>query len=86
LRSQLTTRRYGSVIGYNVYWIVVILGFVLLRWREKKGTLPFQKKRDIETPALPRKESDTDSSSSPGEITEKQVAGPKGTQVSEIKA
>ena len=31
---------YGSVISYNAYWIVVILGFILLRWREKRGAWP----------------------------------------------
>ncbi|CZT07474.1 related to high-affinity iron permease [Rhynchosporium agropyri] len=34
---------YGSVISYNVYWIVVITGFLLMRYRETKGHLPFQK-------------------------------------------
>lgn len=32
---------YGSVISYNVYWIVVILSFVLMRYHEQHGRLPF---------------------------------------------
>lgn len=32
---------YGSVISYNVYWIVVISGFVTLRYHEKSGHYPF---------------------------------------------
>ena len=28
------------MISYNVYWIVVITGFLVLRFREAKGHLP----------------------------------------------
>jgi len=34
---------YGSVIGYNMYWLAVIVGFVILRFQETKGHLPFIK-------------------------------------------
>lgn len=34
---------YGSVISYNLYWLVVIVGFVLLRFKEKRGRWPFMK-------------------------------------------
>ncbi|EQL01573.1 Iron permease FTR1 [Ophiocordyceps sinensis CO18] len=34
---------YGSVISYNVYWIVVIMGFVVMRFHETKGRWPFTK-------------------------------------------
>jgi high-affinity Fe2+/Pb2+ permease len=34
---------YGSVISYNVYWIVVMIGFAIMRYRESKGHLPFMK-------------------------------------------
>jgi high-affinity iron transporter len=44
---------YGSVISYNVYWIAVITGFLLLRYKENTGHLPFMKakvqKKDVET-------------------------------------
>jgi high-affinity iron transporter len=36
---------YGSVIGYNVYWICVIVGFLALRYRETRGHWPLLKKR-----------------------------------------
>jgi high-affinity iron transporter len=36
---------YGSVIGYNAYWICVIVGFVALRYRETRGHWPLLKKR-----------------------------------------
>jgi high-affinity iron transporter len=29
---------YGSVISYNLYWIVVIAGFLFLGWKESKQT------------------------------------------------
>ncbi|KAK4662525.1 high-affinity iron permease [Podospora pseudopauciseta] len=35
---------YGSVISYNVYWIVVITIFMILRYKEVKGHWPFSKK------------------------------------------
>ena len=28
---------YGTVISYNLYWVFVIIGFVLLRIKESKG-------------------------------------------------
>jgi len=31
------------VISYNAYWIAVIIGFLLMRYRETKGHLPFMK-------------------------------------------
>ena len=81
---MLTLSRYGSVIGYNVYWLVVILGFVLLRWKEKKGQLPFQKRQDLESSsALPRKESGSDEASSEGETLEKHIGCGKDTVVRE---
>lgn len=43
---------YGSVISYNVYWIAVITGFALLRYKEVKGHLPFKKakvQKDVKT-------------------------------------
>lgn len=54
---------YGSVIGYNLYWLVIIVGFVALRWREKKGSWLFLKNRTaVVEPAIERKESDSVSS------------------------
>lgn len=34
---------YGSVIGYNVYWIAVIAVLMLMLYEEKHGHLPFTK-------------------------------------------
>lgn len=38
---------YGSVIGYNMYWLAVIVGFLLLRFQETKGHLPFMKSKHV---------------------------------------
>jgi high-affinity iron transporter len=43
---------YGSVIGYNLFWLVVILTFCAMSWRERKGSWPFMKaRRDKAVPA-----------------------------------
>jgi high-affinity iron transporter len=34
---------YGSVISYNLYWIFVIAGFILMRFKEVNGHYPFLK-------------------------------------------
>ncbi|KAJ4150535.1 hypothetical protein LMH87_011281 [Akanthomyces muscarius] len=34
---------YGSVISYNVYWIFIIIGFLVLRFHESTGRYPFMK-------------------------------------------
>ncbi|KAI1914122.1 high-affinity iron permease [Ophidiomyces ophidiicola] len=34
---------YGTVLSYNFYWIAVIVGFLALMYREKKGHWPLQK-------------------------------------------
>lgn len=37
---------YGSVISYNVYWMAVIVGFVVMRYKEVHGHLPFLKGKE----------------------------------------
>ncbi|KAM5351925.1 hypothetical protein ACJ41O_004648 [Fusarium nematophilum] len=34
---------YGSVISYNLYWICVMVGFVIMRFHETHGRWPFMK-------------------------------------------
>ncbi|KAG5988384.1 hypothetical protein E4U54_004674, partial [Claviceps lovelessii] len=34
---------YGSVISYNIYWLFVMAGFVIMRFKETKGHYPFLK-------------------------------------------
>ncbi|CCU82447.1 plasma membrane iron permease [Blumeria hordei DH14] len=48
---------YGSVISYNIYWITVIIGFLLMRFKEIHGHLPFRK---TQQPDHSQTESDSD--------------------------
>ncbi|KAI9838074.1 MAG: hypothetical protein M1819_006229 [Sarea resinae] len=34
---------YGTVIGYNLYWVVIMLGFLAMRYKERRGHWPFLK-------------------------------------------
>ncbi|KAG9233420.1 iron permease FTR1 family protein [Amylocarpus encephaloides] len=43
---------YGSVISYNVYWIAVIIGFILMRYNEQKGHLPLMKAKKQDAPVM----------------------------------
>ncbi|KAH8646887.1 iron permease FTR1 family protein [Xylariales sp. PMI_506] len=38
---------YGSVIAYNVYWIVVISSFFLMGFKETKGHFPLMKSKTV---------------------------------------
>lgn len=53
---------YGSVISYNVYWIFVMAGFIVMRFKETKGHWPFMKAK---APAA--REDSVSGSSSPQE-------------------
>lgn len=54
---------YGSVISYNMYWLAVIVGFVLLRFKEKRGRLPFMKAKVAEYKFEAEKNASRDDSS-----------------------
>jgi high-affinity iron transporter len=34
---------YGTVIGYNLYWLTIVIGFLAMGYNERKGHLPFMK-------------------------------------------
>ncbi|TVY38678.1 Plasma membrane iron permease [Lachnellula occidentalis] len=38
---------YGSVISYNIYWIAIITGFFVMRYKETTGHLPLLKAKKI---------------------------------------
>ena len=72
---------YGSVIGYNVYWIFVIVAFLLMRFKEKKGRWPLTKA------AVQTKDSGSDEDSSTGARTgseEKAIADSRSRGVGEV--
>jgi high-affinity iron transporter len=63
---------YGSVISYNVYWICVMAGFILMRFNEVKGHWPFMKPKAAAAPtAAADDESRSGSSSQHGGAPEK---------------
>ncbi|RKF80880.1 Plasma membrane iron permease [Golovinomyces cichoracearum] len=38
---------YGSVVSYSCYWLVVIIGFLLMRYKEVHGHLPLRKPKSL---------------------------------------
>ncbi|KAJ5654168.1 hypothetical protein N7490_001171 [Penicillium lividum] len=40
LFGWVNSATYGSVIGYNMYWICVMVGYGLMFYRERRGSLP----------------------------------------------
>ncbi|KAJ4288631.1 high-affinity iron permease [Kalmusia sp. IMI 367209] len=69
---------YGSVISYNLYWLVVIVGFLVMGFREKNERYPFQK-------AQPAASRDVESESSDGVIEKKGASGAPRAEVHEVK-
>jgi high-affinity iron transporter len=65
------------VISYNIYWLVVIVGFSVLGYKERKGHWPLQKPR----PGVDEAESDT---SSQKQDEEKKHAGVASSAVREV--
>jgi len=55
---------YGSVLSYNLYWLVVIASFVTMRYKERHGHLPLMKSEAV------RSDSTSDSSSQPAGVIE----------------
>ena len=40
---------YGSVIAYNLYWVVVIMAFLAMRYNERQGHWPLMKAKTTST-------------------------------------
>ncbi|RVX72633.1 hypothetical protein B0A52_04030 [Exophiala mesophila] len=72
---------YGSVISYNVFWICVIVGFVLLRFKETKGRWPFTKPKPVDAPSTKRNTSGDETSETSVGPSEKVAHGAKSTEV-----
>ncbi|KAL7276174.1 high-affinity iron permease [Rhizina undulata] len=43
----------GSVLAYDLYWIVVSIGFIVMRINEKTGRWPWQKRSKVEQSPVP---------------------------------
>ncbi|PWW79794.1 iron permease FTR1 [Tuber magnatum] len=74
------TATYGSVLSYNVYWIIVSLGFMLMLFREKRGHYPLMKAPVSDR--APREGSD----SGAGGVMAGDTPGEKVTPTAEVEA
>ncbi len=59
---------YGSVISYNLFWVCVILTFVAMRWKERKGAWPLMKAKKEKIAPVGRLEKEGSMSSSDAEL------------------
>ncbi|KKY19916.1 putative plasma membrane iron permease [Phaeomoniella chlamydospora] len=57
----------GSVIGYNLYWVVVISAFICMRYNEKKGHWPFLPSKGKKNKAISNPDSESQNSGATGE-------------------
>ncbi|PSK49450.1 Plasma membrane iron permease [Elsinoe australis] len=69
---------YGSVISYNLYWLVVIVGFVALRYKETRGRWPLLGRATKKTGD---DSSQTSGSAQGGETYEVKTADPKSNDI-----
>ncbi|KAF7541231.1 hypothetical protein G7Z17_g11996 [Cylindrodendrum hubeiense] len=71
---------YGSVISYNLYWICVMIGFVVMRFHETNGRYPFMKAKSATTAPAPAPADDS-SESQVAAQTDKNTTSEKTTTV-----
>ena len=78
---------YGSVISYNVYWIFVMAGFIVLRFRESTGRWPLMKakahKTESPSESLTEQRSSGSDSNQGGVLETKGDTKEKTTQVAQ---
>jgi high-affinity iron transporter len=71
---------YGSVISYNLYWLVVISGFLAMRYQEVNGHWPLMKPKAVAEPDASSQRSESDLEASAAEAS-KTVATEKSTEI-----
>lgn len=69
---------YGSVISYNLYWLVVMSGFAAMRYQEVKGHWPLMKPKAVAEPDTSSHRSDSEASAAEASKT---VATEKSTEI-----
>ena len=76
---------YGSVIAYNLYWVVIIVGFLALRYKEQRGHWPLMKAKatSSDEKADP---SSSDEEGGVGIVEKGDSAGNPFTKVSSVKS
>ena len=47
LLGWVNSATYGSVISYNLYWIIITIVFLSMRYNERTGHWPFMKAKPI---------------------------------------
>ncbi|KAJ4410253.1 high-affinity iron permease [Gnomoniopsis sp. IMI 355080] len=77
------TATYGSVISYSVYWIVVIAGFIVMRYKEVKGHWPFMKAKQPKPSQFHSNASDSGSNSEAGKAKSASGTAKDTTQTQE---
>ncbi|KAH7139893.1 iron permease FTR1/Fip1/EfeU [Dactylonectria estremocensis] len=70
---------YGSVLSYNLYWIMVAIGFVVMRFKEVNGRYPLMKAKPAAAGA--RAGADNSSDSQVGSPVDKSVVTEKTSTV-----
>jgi len=70
---------YGSVISYNVYWIVIITAFLSMRYNEAKGHWPLMKAKKNANQTLEATDSDGHVSNSAESGSSRALANEKHT-------
>ena len=72
---------YGSVISYNVYWIAVITGFLVMGYTEKTGHWPLMKAKESTTEKSTGSRSDSNAEGSEVAYPEKAATKDRITEV-----
>ncbi|KAF7556995.1 hypothetical protein G7Z17_g995 [Cylindrodendrum hubeiense] len=68
---------YGSVISYNLYWILVAAGFIIMRFKEVNGRYPLMKAKSAAPVTAPTADNSSDSQAGSANgkgVTEKTTA------------
>ncbi|KAL8653493.1 MAG: hypothetical protein Q9210_002070 [Variospora velana] len=75
----------GSVISYNLFWLVVILGFLAMGYKEKSGHWPLIKRKKVQSRGSESNDSYT-SEKDTGITYPKKSAGNDGNVVTEVNS
>ncbi|KAI4141446.1 MAG: hypothetical protein LQ341_003519 [Variospora aurantia] len=75
----------GSVISYNLFWLVVILGFLAMGYKEKSGHWPLIKRNNVQSRGSESNDSYT-SGNDTGITCPKKSAGNDGNVVTEVNS
>lgn len=72
---------YGSVIAYNLYWVVVIIAFFAMRYNERNGRWPLMKSKATSSDKVNDSSSDEET-----EIGNKEKGAETGNVMSKVRS